>query len=57
VEKALEKNADSKKLLKLKLRFMTELTLSELSNQLEALVNKGNIVLWQHFISYGHTYP
>lgn len=32
---------------------MTELTPSdELSNQLEALVNKdsGNIVLWQHFI-------
>jgi len=53
VEKALEKNADSKELLKLKLRFMTELTPSdELSNQLETLVNKdsGNIVLWQHFI-------
>jgi len=53
VEKALEKNADSKELLKLKLCFMTELTPSdELSNQLEALVNKdsGNIVLWQHFI-------
>ncbi|XP_011172062.2 nuclear exosome regulator NRDE2 [Solenopsis invicta] len=53
VEKALEKNADSKELLKLKLRFMTELTPSdELSNQLEILVNKdsGNIVLWQHFI-------
>lgn len=53
VEKALEKNIDSKELLKLKLRFMTELTPSdELSNQLEGLVNKdsGNIVLWQHFI-------
>lgn len=53
VEKALEKNVDSKELLKLKLRFMTELTPSdELSNQLEVLVNKdsGNIVLWQHFI-------
>ncbi|XP_029177339.1 protein NRDE2 homolog [Nylanderia fulva] len=53
VEKALEKNIDSKELLKLKLHLMTELTPSdELSNQLEALVNKdsGNIVLWQHFI-------
>ncbi|KAL6265282.1 hypothetical protein P5V15_002062 [Pogonomyrmex californicus] len=53
VEKALEKNTDSKELLILKLHFMTELTPSdELSNQLEALVNKdsGNIVLWQHFI-------
>ncbi|XP_011862923.1 PREDICTED: protein NRDE2 homolog [Vollenhovia emeryi] len=53
VEKALEKNADSTELLKLKLHFMTELTPSdELSNQLEALVNKdsGNLVLWQHFI-------
>ncbi|KAL0100675.1 hypothetical protein PUN28_019222 [Cardiocondyla obscurior] len=53
VEKALEKNTDSKDLLILKLRFMTELTPSdELSNQLEVLVNKdsGNIVLWQHFI-------
>jgi len=56
VEKALEKHADSKELLKLKLCFMTELTpFDELSNQLEALVNKGNIVLWQHFIFYGHT--
>ncbi|KMQ95679.1 hypothetical protein RF55_4088 [Lasius niger] len=53
VEKALEKNIDSKELLKLKLHLMTELTPSdELSNQLETLVNKdsGNIVLWQHFI-------
>ncbi|EZA46762.1 hypothetical protein DMN91_004145 [Ooceraea biroi] len=53
VEKALEKNADSKELLKLKLCFMSELTPSdELSNQLEALINKdlGNILLWQHFI-------
>ncbi|XP_018351980.1 PREDICTED: protein NRDE2 homolog isoform X1 [Trachymyrmex septentrionalis] len=53
VEKALEKNTDSKELLKLKLHFMTELTPSdELSNQLEVLVNKdsGNIMLWQHFI-------
>jgi len=29
VEKALEKNVDSKELLKLKLRFMTELTPSD----------------------------
>ncbi|XP_032673473.1 nuclear exosome regulator NRDE2 [Odontomachus brunneus] len=53
VEKALEKNGNSNELLKLKLRFMSELTPSdELSNQLETLVNKdsGNIVLWQHFI-------
>ncbi|XP_018052187.1 PREDICTED: protein NRDE2 homolog [Atta colombica] len=53
VEKALEKNTDSKELLKLKLHFMTELTPSdELSNQLKVLVNKdsGNIMLWQHFI-------
>lgn len=53
VEKALEKNDNSKELLKLKLHFMTELTPSdELSTQLETLVNKdsGNIVLWQHFI-------
>lgn len=53
VEKALEKNADSKELLKLKLYFMSELTPSdELSNQLQALINKdlGNMVLWQHFI-------
>ncbi|XP_014471485.1 PREDICTED: protein NRDE2 homolog [Dinoponera quadriceps] len=53
VEKALEKNGNSNKLLQLKLHFMSELTPSdELSNQLNALVNKdsGNIVLWQHFI-------
>ncbi|EFN76434.1 UPF0614 protein C14orf102-like protein [Harpegnathos saltator] len=52
-EKALEKNGNSNELLKLKLRFMSELTPSdEFSNQLEILVNKdsGNIVLWQHFI-------
>lgn len=56
VEKALEKNTDSKELLKLKLYFMTELTPSdELSNQLEVLVDKdsGNIMLWQHY--HGHT--
>lgn len=53
VEKALEKNGNSNELLKLKLRFMSELTPSdELSNRLETLVNKdsGNIVLWQYFI-------
>lgn len=52
-EKAFEKNGNSNELLKLKLRFMSELTPSdELSNQLETLVNKdsGNIVLWQTFI-------
>lgn len=52
-EKALEKNGNSIELLKLKLRFMSEITPSdEFSNQLETLVNKdsGNIVLWQHFI-------
>lgn len=53
VEKALEKNPDSKELLKLKIHFMSELTPSdELSNQLEALIIKdlGNIALWQHLI-------
>ncbi|KAF3419965.1 hypothetical protein E2986_02922 [Frieseomelitta varia] len=53
VEKALEKNAESTNLLKLKLSFMEELLpADEFSNQLEALVNKdtGNITLWQEFI-------
>jgi hypothetical protein len=53
VEKALEKNINSEKLLKLKLNFMSELIPSdELSNQLEEMINKdlGNIVLWQHLI-------
>lgn len=53
VEKALEKNAESTNLLKLKLSFMEELLpADEFSNQLELLVNKdtGNITLWQEFI-------
>ncbi|XP_017796520.1 PREDICTED: LOW QUALITY PROTEIN: protein NRDE2 homolog [Habropoda laboriosa] len=53
VEKALEKNLESIKLLKLKLSFMTQLLpADEFSKQLETLVNKdsGNLILWQEFI-------
>ncbi|XP_026667820.1 protein NRDE2 homolog [Ceratina calcarata] len=53
VEKALEKNADSTILLKVKLSLMGELSpADELSKQLETLVNKnsGSIILWQEFI-------
>ncbi|CAK9825779.1 Nuclear exosome regulator NRDE2 [Anthophora retusa] len=53
VEKALEKNVESIKLLKLKLSFMSELLpADEFSKQLETLVNKdsGNVVLWEEFI-------
>lgn len=58
VEKALEKNTDSKELLKVKLHFMMELTPSdELSKELEILVykNSDNIILWQHFIMVTQT--
>lgn len=58
VEKAMEKNTNSKELLKVKLHFMMELTPSdELSKQLETLVYKdtGNIMLWQHFIMVTQT--
>nr|XP_033323573.1 nuclear exosome regulator NRDE2 isoform X1 [Megalopta genalis] len=53
VEKALEKNIDSTRLLKLKLSLMEELLpADEFSKQLETLVNKdsGNIILWQGLI-------
>lgn len=58
VEKALEKNKDSKELLKVKLHCMMELTPSdELSKELETLVHKNsdNIMLWQHFMMVTQT--
>lgn len=53
VQKAIEENAESTLLLKLKLSLMEELLpADEFSKQLETLVNKdsGNIILWQEFI-------
>ncbi|XP_035720459.1 nuclear exosome regulator NRDE2-like [Vespa mandarinia] len=53
VEKALEKNSDCIELLKLKLRFMEEISpADEFSKEMETLVNKdtGNVILWQALI-------
>ncbi|KAI4488376.1 hypothetical protein M0804_005224 [Polistes exclamans] len=53
VEKAIEQNVDCTELLKLKLRFMGEISpADEFSKEMETLVNKdtGNIILWQALI-------
>lgn len=52
-ERGLERNPDSKQLLREKLYIMSELyPADQFSGQIEALVNKdtGNIMLWQSFI-------